>query len=169
MNATEFKQQFLPLNASLYRAAFKLMGNEDDAKDVVQDAYLKLWKMRDSIANLDNPLAYCITIVKNMCLDRHRAASLTIVDKPPEELPLASNDSASRHIEQQQTTQLLNRCLARLPVQQQQVLRLRDLSGCSMQEIEKATGLTAVNARVLLSRARKSLRNQLQNSIQLSS
>ena len=160
MNATEFKQQLLPLNASLYRMAFKLMGNEDDAKDVVQDAYLKLWKMRDNITAVDNQLAYCLTIVKNMCLDRHRATSLKVVDKPPEELPIAGDDNASRHIEQQQTTQLLNRCLARLPAQQQQVLRMRDLAGCSMQEIEKVTGLTAVNARVLLSRARKSLRNQ---------
>lgn len=160
MNATEFKQLLLPLNARLYKVAFLLLGNEDDAKDVVQDAYLKLWKMRDNITNIDNPLAYCLTIVKNMCLDRHRAASLNLIDKPPEELPIAGDDSASRHIEQQQTNRLLNQCLARLPVQQQQVLRMRDMAGCSMQEIEKATGLTAVNARVLLSRARKSLRNQ---------
>ena len=116
--------------------------------------------MRESIVNVDNPLAYCLTIVKNMCLDRHRAANLNLIDKPPEQLPIAGDDSASRHIEQQQTTQLLNQCLARLPAQQQQVLRMRDLAGCSMQEIENATGLTAVNARVLLSRARKSLRNQ---------
>ena len=163
MNATEFKQQLLPLNANLYRMAFKLMGNEDDAKDVVQDAYLKLWKMRDNISNVDNPLAYCLTIVKNMCLDRHRVASLNLIDKPPEQLPIAGDDSASRHIEQQQTNQLLNQCLARLPAQQQQVVRLRDINGCSMQEIEQATGLTAVNARVLLSRARKTLRTQFQN------
>ncbi len=162
MNATEFKQQLLPLNASLYRMAFKLMGNEDDAKDVVQDAYLKLWNTRDKIANVDNPLAYCLTVVKNMCFDRHRAASISIIDKPPEELPIAGGDSASQHIERQQTHQLLNQCLARLPAQQQQVLRMRDLAGCSMQEIENVTGLTAVNARATLSRARKSLRNQLQ-------
>lgn len=165
MNATEFKKQLLPLNASLYRMAYKLMGNEDDAKDVVQDAYLKLWKMRDNITNIDNPLAYCLTIVKNMCLDRHRAASLDVIDKPPEELPIATDDSASRHIEQEQTTQLLNQCLARLSAQQQQVVRMRDLTGCSMQEIERATGLSAVNARVLLSRARKTLRNQFQTLI----
>ena len=164
MNATEFKQQFLPLNASLYRTAFLLMGNEDDAKDVVQDAYLKLWKMRDSITSVDNPQAYCATIVRNLCIDRHRAASLQVVDKPPEELPLAGDDSASRHIERNETAQMLNRCLARLPAQQQQVIRLRDISGCSMQEIEKATGLSAVNVRVLLSRARKSLRDQFQNT-----
>jgi len=162
MNATEFKQQLLPLNANLYRMAFKFMGNEDDAKDVVQDVYLKLWNQRDKLVNIDNPLAYSLTIVKNLCLDRHRAASLAVVDKPPEELPIAGSDDASQDIERQQTSRLLHQCIARLPVQQQQVVRMRDLAGCSMQEIEKATGLTAVNARVLLSRARKSLKNQLQ-------
>ncbi len=163
MNADEFKQQFLPLNAKLYKVAYLMLGNEDDAKDAVQDAYMKMWSHRDSLAHIDNPQAYCVTLVRNLCLDRHRAASIDIVDKPPEELPIASGYDTSQHIERQQTAQLLNQCLARLPAQQQQVVRLRDLSGCSMQEIEKATGLTAVNARVLLSRARKTLRAQFQN------
>ena len=165
MNATEFKQLLLPLNARLYKVAFLLLGNEDDAKDVVQDAYLKLWNQREKLNNLDNPQAFCTTLVRTMCIDRHRAASLAVVDKPPEELPIAGDDNASRHIEQQQTAQLLNHCLARLPAQQQQVVRMRDLAGCSMQEIEKATGLTTVNARVVLSRARKSLRELFQSTL----
>ena len=100
MNATEFKQLLLPLNARLYKVAFLLLGNEDDAKDVVQDAYLKLWNQREKLNNLDNPQAFCTTLVRNMCIDRHRAASLAVVDKPPEELPIAGDDNASRHIEQ---------------------------------------------------------------------
>ena len=163
MNANEFKQRFLPLNAKLYKVAYLMLGNEDDAKDAVQDAYMKMWNRRDSLADIDNPQAYCVTLVRNLCLDRHRAASIDMVDKPPEELPIAGSGDASQHIERQQTAQLLNQCLARLPAQQQQVVRLRDINGCSMQEIEKATGLTAVNARVLLSRARKTLRTQFQN------
>ena len=165
MNADEFKQRFLPLNAKLYKVAYLMLGNEDDAKDAVQDAYMKMWNRRDSLADIDNPHAYCVTLVRNLCLDRHRTASIDMVDKPPEELPIAGNDDTSRRIERQQTAQLLNQCLARLPAQQQQVVRLRDINGCSMQEIEKATGLTAVNARVLLSRARKTLRIQLQTII----
>lgn len=162
MNADEFKQRFLPLNAKLYKVAYLMLGNEDDAKDAVQDAYMKMWNRRDSLADIENPQAYCVTLVRNLCIDRHRAANIDIVDKTPEELPIAGNDDASRHIELQQATQLLNQCLARLPAQQQQVVRLRDINGNSMQEIEKALGITAVNARALLSRARKSLRTQFQ-------
>ena len=166
MNANEFKQRFLPLNTKLYKVAYLMLGNEDDAKDAVQDAYMKMWNRRDSLANIDNPQAYCVTLVRNLCLDRHRAASIDMVDKPPEELPIAGSDDASQHIERQQTAQLFSQCLARLPAQQQQVVRLRDINGCSMQEIEKATGLSAINARVILSRARKSLKTQLLNVTQ---
>ena len=165
MNAGEFKQRFLPFHSKLFKVAYLMLGNKDDANDVVQDAYLKMWNKRDSLAIIENTQAYCIKLVRNMCLDRHRAASIDVVDKTPEELPLQSDDSSSRDIELKQTTKLLNQCLARLPAQQRQVIRLRDINGCSMQEIEKATGLSAVNARVLLSRARKSLRTQFQNVI----
>ena len=161
MDSESFKSRFLPLTRKLHWTAFSIMRNEQDAQDIVQEAFLKLWNKRDELEHVTNHEAYCITLVKNMCLDRHRAAGIALVDKPPEELLIAGGDSASQHIERQQTHQLLNQCLARLPAQQQQVLRMRDLAGCSMQEIEKATGLTAVNARVLLSRARKSLRDQL--------
>ena len=44
MDAASFKQQFLPCHAKLYRVAFRLMGNVQDAEDMVQEAYLKLWK-----------------------------------------------------------------------------------------------------------------------------
>ena len=54
MNASEFKQRFLPLNARLYKAAYLMLGNEDDAKDVVQDVYLKLWDKRDSLNHIYN-------------------------------------------------------------------------------------------------------------------
>lgn len=162
MNASEFKERFLPMHRKLYKEAYLLLGNEDDAKDMVQDAYMKMWTRRDTLAKVDNPGAYCASLVRNMCLDRHRAASIDIIDKPPEELSVAAPADASLAIERSETRQMLSRCLARLPARQQQVVRLRDVGGCSMQEIEQATGLSAVNIRTLLCRSRKTLRNQLQ-------
>ena len=162
MNASEFKQRFLPLNARLYKAAYLLLGNEDDAKDLVQDAYLKLWDKRDSLNNINNDQGYCMKVVRNMCLDRLRTVTPDILDKPPEELPIISEDDTSSGIELNDTARLINQCIARLPAQQQKVIKLREIGECSMQEIMEATGLSAENVRVLLSRARKALRNQLQ-------
>ena len=52
MDAASFKQQFLPCHAKLYRVAFRLMGNVQDAEDMVQEAYLKLWKKRDELSEV---------------------------------------------------------------------------------------------------------------------
>ena len=62
MDANQFKEQFLPYHAKLYRVAFRLMGNTLDAEDMVQEAYLKLWKKRDELPNdIQSMEGYCIT------------------------------------------------------------------------------------------------------------
>ena len=53
--------------------------------------------------------------------------------------------------------------IARLPGQQREVMTLRDLCGMSFEEIEAETGLTAVNIRAVLSRARKTVRQQFKS------
>lgn len=61
MDTAEFKQQFLPYHRKLYRVAFRLTGNPQDAEDMVQEAYLKLWNKRDELADVLNTEAYCVT------------------------------------------------------------------------------------------------------------
>ena len=69
MDTAEFKQQFLPYHRKLYRVAFRLTGNPQDAEDMVQEAYLKLWNKRDELADVLNTEAYCVTLIKNLCYD----------------------------------------------------------------------------------------------------
>ena len=73
MDAASFKQQFLPCHAKLYRVAFRLMGNVQDAEDMVQEAYLKLWKKRDELSEVASIEAYCVTLIKNLCYDSLRS------------------------------------------------------------------------------------------------
>ena len=54
MDAAEFKQQFLPYHRKLYRTAFRLTENHQEAEDMVQEAYLKLWNKRDELAGVLN-------------------------------------------------------------------------------------------------------------------
>ena len=49
MDANDFKRLFLPYHRKLYRVAFRLLGNVQDAEDMVQEAYLKLWKRREEL------------------------------------------------------------------------------------------------------------------------
>ena len=85
MDAAEFKQQFLPYHRKLYRVAFRLTGNPQDAEDMVQEAYLKLWNKRDELADVLNTEAYCVTLIKNLCYDVLRRSQPDEAGRPPEE------------------------------------------------------------------------------------
>ena len=69
MDVDVFKQRFLPFHPKLYRIAYALLDNKADAEDIFQDAYCKLWNKRDELGDIQNPEAFSITLVKNLCLD----------------------------------------------------------------------------------------------------
>lgn len=160
MNATEFKQQFLPCHPKLYRVAFRLMGNAQDAEDMVQEAYLKLWNKRDELTSVLNTEAYCVTLIKNLCYDAMRRTQPDEDGRTPEELSLSTDTNIAREVEQRDEVNQVKWLIGQLPEQQRQVILLRDVNDCSFEEIEQATGLNAINIRVLLSRARKKIREQ---------
>ena len=160
MDAASFKQQFLPCNANLYRVAFRFLGKVQDAEDMVQEAYLKLWKKRDELPEVASIEAYCVTLIKNLCYDSLRSCRPDEDSRLPEELNLPTDSNMVHEIEQKDEANQVKKLIGQLPRQQQQIILLRDVNDCSYEEIEQATGLTAVNIRVLLSRARKKIREQ---------
>ena len=72
VTAEDFKRRFLPFHPKLYRIAFALVGNSDDAEDILQEAYSKLWMKREELEVVQNPEAFCVTLIKNVCLDYRR-------------------------------------------------------------------------------------------------
>lgn len=161
MDANDFKRKFLPYHRKLYRVAFHLMGNAQDAEDMVQEAYLKLWKRRDGLPpDIDNLEAYCVTLVKNVCYDALRLSHLEEDGRPPEELSIAGSTNVSHEVELRDEARQVMTLIGKLPDQQRQVMQMRDVEDRPYEEIEEATGLTSVNIRVLLSRARKKIREQ---------
>ena len=155
MDVENFKRLFLPLHPKLFRIAYALVENKADAEDILQDAYYKLWSRRNELTDIQNPEAFCVTLVKNLCLDFLRSPRANRRDADvTKAVTLSTASSPDEELERQDKVQL--------PENQRQVLRLRGIEDCSMDEIEQITGLSAVNIRVLLSRARKIIREQLE-------
>ena len=69
MDVESFKRLFLPLHPKLFRIAYALVGNKADAEDILQDAYYKLWSRRDELSDIRKPEAFCVRLLKNLCLD----------------------------------------------------------------------------------------------------
>ena len=74
MTRQAFQDTWIPLQGRFYRIAFYILEQEADAKDAVQDLYLKLWNLRDSLEMVQNPSAYGTLMLKNLCIDRIRRA-----------------------------------------------------------------------------------------------
>lgn len=163
MDVDSFKRQYLLLHPKLYRIAYVLVNNKADAEDILQETYSKLWSRRDELTGILNPEAFCVTLVKNLCLDFLRSPRANRYNADIEEIvTLATDSSPDRELESQDEVQQIRQMIDRLPDNQRQVMKLRGFNDCSIDEIEQITGLSAVNIRVLLSRARKIIREQFE-------
>ena len=161
MDASDFKQKFLPYHRKLYRSAFHILGNAQDAEDMVQEAYLKLWQKRNELPpDITNLEAYCVTLVKRLCYDKQRISKLDEDERPPEELTLTGKSNVAHEVELKDEANQVMKLIEQLPEQQKQIMQMRDVEDRTYEEIEKATGLTSINIRVMLSRARKKIRKQ---------
>ncbi len=161
MTNKEFIDTYLPLGEALYRTAFYILESQADAEDAVQDLYLRLWNSRDGLDTVRNPKAYCLTLMKNICIDRIRRASWKSSCAP---LPdnMADDETADEEIIGNETAKRVAAALARLPESQRKILNLRIFEGLSNDGISKRTGMSGLTVRVLLSYARKTLKKELE-------
>jgi len=73
MIARDFKTNILPVSKKLLRFAIQFLKDEVEAKDVVQDVFLKLWQKRDELEKVENIEAFTMRMTRNRCLDVIRA------------------------------------------------------------------------------------------------
>jgi RNA polymerase sigma-70 factor (ECF subfamily) len=161
MNAEIFKKVFLPYHKKLYRIAYKFLENQQDSEDIVQETYIKLWQKRNDWESITNPEGFAVALLKNNCLDYLRKVKPQT--NPIDILNIPAIDSLLMQIENKDKLNHIQFILNKLPIQQQQVIRLKIWDNLPDEEIEKITGLTKGNIKVLVSRARKKIKELYQN------
>jgi len=164
MNAEEFKRLYYPFHPKLYRIAFALLNNADDAEDILQDTYYKLWDKRTELINVLQPEAFCVRLVKNLCLDFLRAPVNRTDNESVEFVNAITGTTPENELESKEKIHQIEALIEQLPEKQRIVIQMKGGGDCSFDEIEAATGESAANVRVLLSRARKTLKSMLINN-----
>ena len=157
MTEAQFHKDYLSLSGTLYKIAYYMLESEAEAEDAVQEVFLKLWETRDALDSIAYPKAYCVRMLKNLCIDRIRKAQhLAFPEELPEPEPVRPGDEA---MDAKKRLNNILEAIKALPERHRQVLVLRTIEGLSYEEIAERTGINYLTLRVLLSQARSKLKN----------
>jgi RNA polymerase sigma-70 factor (ECF subfamily) len=159
MKQNDFVAAVLPFKDKLYRLAKRILVSSDEAEDAVQEVYLKLWKGKQRMENYKSPEAFAMTMTKNYCLDRlksKQASNLKIVHSN-----YKNDENLDRQIDVKDGVSLVFKIMETLPEKQRIILQLRDVEAFEYSEISKMLEINETAIRVALSRARKTVRQQL--------
>lgn len=163
MRSSEFKMLILPFSSRLYRLAYSLLGNREEAEDAVQEVYLKLWKMRDDLGKYNSIEALCVQVTRNHCLDQLRRRKLErAAKKEDEQAREVDFINPSDEMIRKERSDILNHLINQLPEPQRSLVHFRHIEGKEYSEIEEIMDMKENAIRVSISRARKQLKEMLQ-------
>ena len=160
MKQSEFLKTVMPFKDKVFRLAKRLLVSTAEAEDATQELYFKLWKNKSKLKDYKNIEAFAMTMTKNYCFDRlksKQASNLSLVHSNYKE-----NDTGlQRKLELNDSVSIVHDLIENLPPQQKLVIQLRDIEQYEFNEIEELLNISATAIRVTLSRARKTIREQL--------
>ena len=107
----------MPLSDRFYRAAYYMLESQQDAEDAVQELYLRIWKSHANLTDLKSPVAYGMSLLKNICIDRIRRRSARQTE-PLEKAPPVEDGPSQNPIEARDTLRFLLNEMEKLPQKQ---------------------------------------------------
>ncbi len=159
---TEYISLVERLKDTVFRLARSILSDIHLAEDVTQDVFVRVWQQREAILRSDHPRAYICRIAHNLAIDRlrHRERERSFAI---EEVAITSRnyDDAERS----DMVMLTKRFISELPERQRIVIHLRDVEGYELKDIAQILEADEASVRVNLSRARKSIKEQLLNAM----
>jgi len=164
MEATEFKIRILPLGQKLHRFARSIIKDVHEAEDIVQEIFLKLWKLRDKLEQIENIDAFAFRMTRNLCLDRIKARKPQLYDDPVEAglgEEVAYTPDPEDQVILRDAMEQVHSAMDRLPEQQKTIIHLRDIEGYEYEEIADMLEMEVNTVRVTVSRARKIIRESI--------
>jgi RNA polymerase sigma factor (sigma-70 family) len=160
MNQSEFMQIITPFKDKLFRLAKRLLVSTEEAEDATQEVLFKLWNKNEGLGQYNSVEALAMTMTKNYCLDQlksKRAGNLKIVHSnfTDREAPL------QQKIEDCDSWEWAEKIISGLPEQQKLIVQMRDIEQYEFAEIAAVLEMQETAIRVALSRARKTIRENM--------
>ena len=154
MNIAEYNECVERHADGVYRFILKHIKDKDNAKDIVQDAFEKMWRKIDSIDG-EKAKTYLFTAAYHTLIDFTRR------EKKRADFSEVDHHAHLHHEQYSDLKAILNKGLEQLPEIQKSVLMLRDYEGYDYAEIGEITGLNESQVKVYIFRARTFLKNYI--------
>ena len=156
MTTERFMDEVKAMRPTLLNVARGILGSDEEAEDVVQDAMLRLWQLRDE--PIRNVRGFARVVVRNLSLSKVRQRRVT-VDIACADI---ANDDESASVKNEQIDRMM-KLVDALPTMQQTVLRMRHMQEMTMADIASLIGTSEAAVRQSLSRARRSIIEQFKS------
>lgn len=162
MNRAEYHRAVKEYSGRLHRFVQKSLRNSEDARDIVQDTYAKLWQNRKKV-EWEKAKAWLFKVAYNGLLNLIKTRNrVELVEE------FASLEPYMEEDHRLELKEIVDNCLDSLPPIQRSVLLLRDLEGYEYKEISEILNLNESQVKVYLFRARQKVKNQLKDLTVLS-
>lgn len=157
MNAELLTSTFEKMRTSLKTMAIKIVGKDDDADDVLQNAFVKLWSVKDQRArNINNIEGYIANTVRNSSIDMMKRSKDTIA---LDTIPNVHIDPNLNEATEELFDEIMKIIRSNLPPLQMEILTLRYVKQLEFKDISQRLEIPEVTVRVYLSRAKTTIRN----------
>lgn len=161
MQDIDFRYDLLPLKNKLFRLALRITLDSAEAEDVTSDTLIKVWNKREELRGVESIEAYCMTVCRNLALDRHEKKEAQNLSLEANEIDAADNSfTPDEQLERDEKLHKVHELFNQLPERQRTIMQLRDIEEKSYREIATIMGVSEEVVKVTLFRARQAIRKQ---------
>lgn len=161
MQDIDFRYDLLPLKNKLFRLALRITLDSAEAEDVTSDTLIKVWNKREELRDVESIEAYCMTVCRNLALDRHEKKEAQNLSLEANEIDAADNSfTPDEQLERDEKLRKVHELFNQLPERQRTIMQLRDIEEKSYREIATIMGVSEEVVKVTLFRARQAIRKQ---------
>ncbi|MCX6283907.1 MAG: RNA polymerase sigma factor [Bacteroidetes bacterium] len=163
MNLQDFNTKVYPLKDKIFRFARRMLEQSEEAEDLVQEVFIRMWKNREKLDEYRSLEALAMVTTKNLCLDKLKARKFPVESWNDQRQFIESIAEESRP-DLSDFVSGVKQAMRTLPEHSRMIVHLRDIEGCEFEEIADVLGMQENAVRVALSRARKQIRGILINN-----
>lgn len=165
MDLKDFNTKVYPLRDKIFRFAKRMLEQSEEAEDLVQEVFIRMWKHREGLDRYRSLEALAMVTTRNLCLDKLKARKFPL-ESLNEQRSLVESLAGEERPDYSDLLLDVKQAMKQLPEQSRLVVHLRDVEGYEFEEIAEILDMNENAVRVALSRARKRIRDMVTNKKQ---